>query len=252
MLEVNNISKIFGSLKAVDGVSLKVGRGEIRGLIGPNGSGKSTTMNLISGSLKPSAGDVSLDGVRVEGFASHRVARLGLVRTFQLTRVYTSGTLLEAVALGVRAAHGSAWNPKRWIPTGETAKINIAAFEALERMGLASRANEPAGNLPGGLRRVLSIATALATRARILLLDEPLAGLHATEKAEISTRVEQLRADGISILLVEHDMKSVMRLCDRITVLNFGRVIAEGTPDEIGRHPEVIKAYLGQKRNSDA
>ncbi|TIP79311.1 MAG: ABC transporter ATP-binding protein, partial [Mesorhizobium sp.] len=142
--------------------------------------------------------------------------------------------------------------PKRWIPTGENAKINIAAFEALERMGLASRANEPAGNLPGGLRRVLSIATALATRPRILLLDEPLAGLHATEKAEVSTRVEQLRADGISILLVEHDMKSVMRLCDRITVLNFGRVIAEGTPEEIGRHPEVIKAYLGRKRNSDA
>ncbi|MFB8343839.1 ABC transporter ATP-binding protein [Brucella cytisi] len=252
MLNVKQLSKTFGNLKAVDGVSLTVKPGEIRGLIGPNGSGKSTTMSLISGSQNPSAGEIMLDGNRIEGLSPHRIARLGLVRTFQLTRIFTSGTLLDAVALGVRATQGSAWNPSRWIPTGDKAKVNEAAFAALERMGLGLRANDPAGNLPGGLRRILSIATALATGPRILLLDEPLAGLHANEKAEVAARIEQLRADNISILLVEHDMRSVMRLCDRITVLNFGRVIAEGTPEEIGRHPEVIKAYLGEKRKNNA
>ena len=252
MLDVKGLSRTFGNLKAVDGVALTVGRGEIRGLIGPNGSGKSTTMNLISGSIKPTAGQVTLDGKRVEGVPSHHIARLGLVRTFQLTRIFASGSLLEAVALGARASRGSPWNPRRWIPAGGAAAIDRVALEALDRMGLAARARDPAGNLPGGTRRILSIATALAAGPRILLLDEPLAGLHANEKAEVAARIEQLRADGVSILLVEHDMRSVMRLCSRITVLNFGRVIAEGTPEEIGRHPEVVTAYLGQRRRDDA
>ncbi|WP_027038675.1 ABC transporter ATP-binding protein [Mesorhizobium ciceri] len=252
MLEVREISRAFGRLKAVEGVTLSVMKNQIRGLIGPNGSGKSTTMNLISGSLKPSAGKIELEGQRIEGKEPHRIARLGLIRTFQLTRVFTSGTLLDAVALGVRAASGSPWSPARWIPAGDQAEVNHAALVALERMGLAHRANELAGSLPGGLRRILTIATALAAKPKIMLLDEPLAGLNATEKAEVANRIEKLRTDDVSILLVEHDMRSVMRLCDRITVLNFGQVIAEGTPAEIGRHPDVIKAYLGQKRVRDA
>lgn len=252
MLDVKQICRTFGRLKAVDGVTLSVEQNQIRGLIGPNGSGKSTTMNLISGTLKPSAGEVVLAGQRIDGKEPHRIARLGLVRTFQLTKVFTSGTLLDAVAIGVRAARGNAWNPVQWVPTGDQAEVNQAALDALERMGLAHRAKESAGNLPGGLRRILSIATALAAGPRIMLLDEPLAGLNATEKAEVADKIEKLRADNISILLVEHDMRSVMRLCDRITVLNFGRVLAEGTPAEIGRHPDVVKAYLGQKRNGDA
>ncbi len=252
MLEVRGLTKSFGSIKAVDGIDMQVGPGRIHGLIGPNGSGKSTTMNLISGTYRPTAGEVLLKSQSIAGMPAFRVARMGIVRTFQLTRIFDELTLLEAVRIGALAGGGSPWDPRLWRPFREGHPATHAALNALRRMGLENDRNRVAGSLPSGLRRVLSIATALAATPSVLLLDEPLAGLNASEKSEVAGRIQQLQRDGMTILLVEHDVRSIMRLSDRITVINFGKVIAAGTPDEIGRNEAVIEAYLGRRRRVDA
>lgn len=252
MIEVRSLTKSFGSIKAADGIDMHVAAGKIHGLIGPNGSGKSTTMNLISGTYKPTAGEVRLNTLSISDMPGFRVARMGIVRTFQLTRIFDEMTLLEAVRIGALAGGGSPWNPRLWVPFREDHPATRAAFDALRRMGLEKDWNRAAGSLPSGLRRVLSIATALAASPSVLLLDEPLAGLNASEKNEVAGRILQLQRDGMTILLVEHDVRSIMRLSDRITVINFGKVIATGTPDEIGRNEAVIEAYLGRRRHSDA
>lgn len=245
MLELHDVRKSFGNLVAVDGVSFRVEPGTIHGLIGPNGSGKSTTMNLISGFYRPSGGSVTLDDRVISGLPAHRVAGRGLVRTFQLTRVFTHCSVRDAVRLGAIASSRKTWGLASWLPFRRQDGLDATVADALDRLGLHRYGDRAVNTLPGGLRRVLSIATALATRPKVLLLDEPLAGLNGAEKAEISGRIEQLRRDGITIVLVEHDMRSVMRLCDRITVLNFGRTITTGTPTEISRDERVIEAYLG-------
>jgi ABC-type branched-subunit amino acid transport system ATPase component len=248
MLEVRGLTKTFGSITAVDGIDMQVTQGSIHGLIGPNGSGKSTTMNLISGTYRPTAGHVLLNGAGIGGLPAFRVARMGVVRTFQLTRVYGQMSLLEAVRIGALASGGAPWNPRLWRPFRRDHPATEAAHHALRRLGLAAHADRNAGSLPSGMRRILSIATALAASPRVLLLDEPLAGLNASEKAEVADHIQQLRQDGVTILLVEHDVRSIMRLSDRITVINFGKVIATGTPAEIGRNDAVIAAYLGDRR----
>jgi branched-chain amino acid transport system ATP-binding protein len=247
MLEAKGLSRSFGKLVAVDRLDLSVGRGTIHGLIGPNGSGKSTTMNLISGSLKPSAGQVSLNDCRIDGKSQDALARDGLIRTFQLTRVFAELTVFEAVRLGALDGDRGRLNWRAVLPFPKRGPSADRAMQAIEKMGLGDVVNQVAGSLPGGRQRVLSIATALAASPQCLLLDEPLAGLTATEKADVATRIELLRDEGITILLVEHDMKSVMRLCDRVTVINFGQRVADGSPAEIGRNEAVIKAYLGEK-----
>lgn len=252
MLEVRGLTKTFGSIPAVDGIDMHVAEGAIHGLIGPNGSGKSTTMNLISGTYRPSAGEVLLDGVAIGGLPAFRVARMGIVRTFQLTRVYGELSLLDAVRVGALVGSGAPWNPKLWRPFRNDHPATERARDALVRMGLAAYADRAAGSLPSGMRRILSIATALAALPRVLLLDEPLAGLNASEKAEVADRILQLQQDGLTILLVEHDVRSIMRLSDLITVINFGKVIATGTPAEIGRNEAVIAAYLGDRRHANA
>jgi ABC-type branched-subunit amino acid transport system ATPase component len=252
MLEVRGLTKTFGNITAVDGVDMQVAQGSIHGLIGPNGSGKSTTMNLISGTYRPTSGQVLLNGAAIGGLPAFRVARMGVVRTFQLTRVYGQLSLLEAVRIGALAGTGAPWNPRLWRPFRRDHPATEAARDALHRLGLGPHADRNAGSLPSGMRRILSIATALAASPRVLLLDEPLAGLNASEKAEVADRILQLRQDGLTILLVEHDVRSIMRLCDWITVINFGKVIATGTPDEIGRNEAVIAAYLGDRRHAHA
>lgn len=251
MLELRGVTKRFGSLNAVDELEMSVANGAIHGLIGPNGSGKSTTMNLISGALAPTGGEIVFETMSLNGLPVHRIAHLGVIRTFQLTRVYDDGSVFEAVRTAALAKRGSPWDPRRWWPAGDDTSIEQTVVVALEKLGLASFARKPAGTLPGGLRRKLSIAMALAAEPRLLLLDEPLAGLNATEKSDVAGRIEQLREDGMTILLVEHDIRSVMRLCDRVTVINFGRVIATGTPAEISGNGAVIEAYLGHRRHAD-
>lgn len=252
MLEVRGLTKTFGSITAADGIDMHVAAGTIHGLIGPNGSGKSTTMNLISGTYRPTAGEVRLEGTAIGGLPSYRVARLGVVRTFQLTRIYSQLTLLEAVRIGALAGSGAPWNPRFWRPFRPHHPATAAAQAALDRLGLGAHRDRNAGSLPSGMRRILSIATALATSPKVLLLDEPLAGLNASEKAEVADRIQQLKQDGLTILLVEHDVRSIMRLSDRITVINFGKVIATGTPAEISRNDAVIAAYLGDRRREHA
>jgi branched-chain amino acid transport system ATP-binding protein len=195
---------------------------------------------------------VRLDGDDIGGLPAFRVARMGVVRTFRLTRVYSHLSLLDAVRIGALVGSGAPWNPRLWRPFRKDHPAAEMAQVALRRLGLSPHADRNAGSLPSGMRRILSIATALAASPRVLLLDEPLAGLNASEKAEVADRIQQLRQNGLTILLVEHDVRSVMRLSDRITVFNFGKVIAKGTPDEIGRNEAVIAAYLGDRRQAYA
>jgi ABC-type branched-subunit amino acid transport system ATPase component len=209
-------------------------------------------MNVISGTYKPTAGTIMFEREAMGGLASHDIARRGVIRTFQLTRIFSELSVFEAVRLGVLGQSGSGWNPLRWMPFPRNHGSNDEVESILERLGLSAYARQTAGQLPGGIRRILSIATAVAARPRLLLLDEPLAGLNATEKAEVADRIEALRAAGITILLVEHDVRSVMRLCKTITVIHFGKVIAKGSPEEVSKDGAVIEAYLGHQRGAHA
>jgi branched-chain amino acid transport system ATP-binding protein len=245
MLEVDSVSKSFGKLAAIKQVSFSVRAGRISGLIGPNGSGKTTMFNLISGFLKPNSGSIRLEGIPITGMRPSRIAALGLVRTFQLTSVYRDMTVLENVLMGHHMAQPGGRRKARPVLVGDETSPLRGAQVILEYMGLSSFAKTLAYLLPGGTQRMLSIATALAARPSILLLDEPLAGLHPTEKASVIARLADLRDRGLTMLLVEHDMKSVMAICDELCVINFGSKIGEGTPQQITASPAVIEAYLG-------
>lgn len=252
MLELDNVAMQFGRLSALKGVTLSIPQGEIRGLIGPNGSGKTTTFNVISGFLTPSSGTIRFQGQNITGLRPHKIAMRGLVRTFQLTSIYRELTVLENVVIGHHLSLGRKVAEERPGSFPITSDPHESAVAILEFMGLADVMNSPARLLPVGTQRILSISTALAVRPSMLLLDEPLAGLNATEKARIAERIATLRKRGITILLVEHDVRSVLSICDRITVINFGQKIAEGTAAEITSNPEVIEAYLGSPAKHDA
>jgi len=232
VLSVAGLQKRFGGLLAVDGVSLGLVPGELHAVIGPNGAGKTTLIHLLSGALAPSAGTVLLDGRDITRLAMNRRVRLGLARSYQITSLFPNFTVLENLALAVQGAGG------------RHDAVRVRA--ELETIGLASRGDQRAGALAHGERRQLELGLALATGARILLLDEPMAGMAAEEAARIVGLIEALKGRR-TILLVEHDMDAVFRLADRITTLVYGRVIASGTPDEIRRHPEVRRAYLGEE-----
>ncbi|MGD9880882.1 MAG: ABC transporter ATP-binding protein [Reyranella sp.] len=232
VLSVAGLQKRFGGLLAVDGVSLGLVPGELHAVIGPNGAGKTTLIHLLSGALAPSAGTVLLDGRDITRLAMNRRVRLGLARSYQITSLFPNFTVLENLALAVQGAGGR--------------HDAVRARAELETIGLASRGDQRAGALAHGERRQLELGLALATGARILLLDEPMAGMAAEEAARIVGLIEALKGRR-TILLVEHDMDAVFRLADRITTLVYGRVIASGTPDEIRRHPEVRRAYLGEE-----
>lgn len=249
LLELVGLRKQFGELIAVDDVDLAVEEGEIRGLIGPNGSGKTTLFNLVSGFIRPAKGKVIFRGQDITGQSPHAIAEKGLVRTFQLTNLLHESTALQNVVMACHL-HIEVGLFEQFLRTARTRKqekmVEEKAIGLLETMGIAAIKDEIAGELPHGYQRALGVAIALASEPRLLLLDEPLTGMNPAETKDMIDRLKILRQKGITILLVEHDIKSVMGICEKITVMNFGKKITEGSPKEISKNKEVIEAYLGE------
>jgi branched-chain amino acid transport system ATP-binding protein len=246
ILDVERLTRRFGGLTAVDELSFSVEDGEVRGLIGPNGAGKTTTFNVISGFYAPTSGRVVYNGRDIAGLRTSAIAELGLIRTFQSTTLFQEFTVLDNVMVGTHLrARDRLFNTLLGRSQAREAAARRRARETLDFFGLADRADELASNLPHGLQRALGVAVALVAEPKLLLLDEPFTGMNPEETQHMMDLVRRVRDRGITILLVEHDMQAVMGLCDRITVLNFGQLLTEGTPEEIRRHPDVIEAYLG-------
>ena len=245
LLEARNIGKRFGGVQALKDVSLTIRSGEIYGLIGPNGAGKTTLFNVFTGLYPRDSGEVRFAAAPLNLASPHAVAAAGIARTFQNIRLFRSLTVLEHLLVAQSCRSASLLSQMLPFASAADAALRRQALALLEVFGLAERRDELAVHLPYGGQRRLEIARAIATAPELLLLDEPAAGLNDSETAELSGILETLRAQGYTILLVEHDMNLVMRLCSRILVLNFGRLIASGTPAEVRGSQEVIDAYLG-------
>jgi branched-chain amino acid transport system ATP-binding protein len=250
LLEVTNLRKAFGGLMAVFDVSFGVEPGEIMAIIGPNGAGKTTIFNLLSGVLPPTGGSIRFAGRLLNDLEPHAITRLGLARTFQSVRLFGNMTALENVMVGrhVKSRYGLVSAALR-LPRarGEERVIREQAMAYLSRVGLGAKAGEDAASLLFGQQRLLEIARSLATEPQLLILDEPASGLNRPEKLELDRLIRSIRDDGVTVLLVEHDMQFVMEIADRIIVLDYGRKIAEGTPAEIQANERVIAAYLGEE-----
>ena len=248
-LEVSSVSRAFGGVRAVDDATFSVEKGEVHGLIGPNGAGKTTLLNLISGLIPPTRGTIELDGRRIEGLPPHRIAVLGVARTYQNIRLFPGLTAADNVVVGEHLRRRAPFWPRLlFLPSSrsEERAAREQALAGLARVGLRERALERAVNLSYGEQRRVEIARALASQPRILLLDEPTAGMNPPEAAAVGRLVREVAREGRAVLLIEHNVRLVMELCDRITVLNFGRVIARGTPAEVAKDPAVVAAYLGE------
>jgi branched-chain amino acid transport system ATP-binding protein len=249
LLVADGLVRSFGGVYAVRDVGMRVADGELRGVIGPNGAGKSTLFSLISGHLRPDRGTLVYGGARIDRLPPHRRARLGIAIAFQGARLFRGMTVLENIMVG---AHS--WTRHEFVAAAlrlprhrrEEPDIRARAREVLELVGLADWAGRPAESLPLGQQRVLQVARALCARPTLLLLDEPASGLRAGERGALADLLRQLHSEGLTMLLVEHDVSFVTRLADRVTVLDLGRVVAEGTPAEIRADERVVGAYLGE------
>ncbi|MCW2307461.1 ABC transporter ATP-binding protein [Rhodobium gokarnense] len=255
ILSVEDLGIEFGGLKAVDNVSFAVNAGEVFSIIGPNGAGKTTLFNLISGVYTPKHGKVLLEGRDVTGVGPHLLARRGLSRTFQNLQIFFRMTALENVMVGChRHEKMNVFAHLLALPSvaRQNAATRDAALKLLSRVGLAAYADTAAGSMPYGALKRLEIARALAADPKVLLLDEPAAGCNPVETEEIDALIHQIARDGVTVVLVEHDMKLVMRISDRLHVLDYGRTLAEGTAETVRRNPDVIAAYLGSHGSKEA
>lgn len=249
LLEVRGLSRQFGGLKAVDGVNFSLRHGEILGLIGPNGAGKTTLVNLITGVVPPSSGNVVFDGADVSARAPHQLARIGLVRTFQSTTVYAQRTVWENALRGAWLRRYAGFFPTL-VGTGRARRMHREAEaevrELLEWLELDTQADVQAGNLPYGHQKALGIVIALAARPKLILLDEPVAGLNAEEAEHVRRVIARVRDRGIGVIVIDHNMRFIAGLCDRVVVLHHGQELMQGTPREVLADPRVIEAYLGK------
>ncbi|MCX7828577.1 MAG: ABC transporter ATP-binding protein [Thermanaerothrix sp.] len=244
MLELKVVSKSFGGLKALNDLSLLVPKGSIRGLIGPNGAGKTTVFNVVTGAVRPDSGRVTFEGRDITGLMPHRIVRLGVSRTFQNIRLFQRLSCLENVCIPMLPYAGPLRSIWGFSADRDRDRRGMAL---LERVGLGSLADRPAGTLPYGLQRKLEIARALASSPKLLLLDEPAAGMNPEESRNLADFIARVRDDfGLTVVLIEHHMDVVMRICDGITVMNFGSTLFEGTPSEVVRSELVMEAYLGK------
>jgi len=253
MLEIKGLTKHFGGLAAVDGLDLSINQGEMVGLIGPNGAGKTTVFNLITGFLRPTKGKIMFDGKDITGRKPHSIAGKGIVRTFQATSLFTDFTVLQnIIAACYLKPKVNFWEAALHMPSSNKKEQHILsrALEIMQFVGLDGVKDMPAGSLPHGHQRILGIAIAIAAEPKLLLIDEPVSGMNAEEVTEAVALIKRMWQRGATILLIEHNMRAAMSLCQRIAVLNFGRKIAEGSPEEIRENKDVIQAYLGASEHA--
>ena len=244
VLELENVGKHFGALKVMEGANLTIAAGERHALIGPNGAGKSTLFNMISGMFPPTAGEIRLRGQRISGLPPHEINRLGLSRSFQITNIFHRLSVFENLRIGVMARHGIRYG--LFTPVSRMRTVNEEAERILQRVRLTRRRDHPAGDLTYSEQRALEIGMTLARGADVILLDEPTAGMSREESQRAVQLIREV-TEGKTLLVVEHDMNVVFSLCDRVSVLVYGRILATGTPDEIRNNAEVQEAYLGEE-----